>query len=660
MLIRPGRFAAIIRVLLFVAIFAIGSSAVRADSFQAARPDAPEFPAGVQWLNTDRPLSLRELRGKFVLLDFWTYCCINCMHIIPDLKKLEAKYPNELVVIGVHSAKFVNEKQSNNIREAILRYEIAHPVVNDSDMTIWSTWGVNSWPTIALIDPDGKVVGVKPGEGVFEPVDGVLKELIPKFDAQKKIDRKPIRFVLERDNKPKSVLSYPGKLAVDPKGGRLFFTDSNHNRVVVSSLAGAIQEVIGEGTPGLVDGGYATAKFFRPQGVTYDAARDALYVADTENHAVRKIDLKGKSVSTLAGNGKQAADYPPAGGVGPKIALSSPWDVLVAGDTLYVAMAGAHQLWTIDLRNLETYPFAGVGRENILDGPLRSANFAQPSGLTTDGTHLFVADSEVSAVREVGMKPSGVVETLIGQGLFEFGDVDGVYPTARLQHPIGIAYNPDDGLVYVADTYNHKIKRVDPKTKRLETVAGTGQRGLTDGPAKSAGLNEPEGLVWAGGKLYIADTNNHIIRVYHPADKTVTTLRLTNLDRLAKRSMPEFRGKEIRVAEQAVAPAATTIDITIQLPKGTKLNVEAPFSLTASSDKPDSVTVGTVSISKPAMTLSIPITAKAGQATVTIDFGLNYCAEGNEGLCYFKDIRAVIPLRVEPSGRQNALVVVVP
>src|SRR5690242_13678782 len=137
MLIRPGRFAAIIRVLLFVAIFAIGSSAVRADSFQAARPDAPEFPAGVQWLNTDRPLSLRELRGKFVLLDFWTYCCINCMHIIPDLKKLEAKYPNELVVIGVHSAKFVNEKQSNNIREAILRYEIAHPVVNDSDMTIW-------------------------------------------------------------------------------------------------------------------------------------------------------------------------------------------------------------------------------------------------------------------------------------------------------------------------------------------------------------------------------------------------------------------------------------------------------------------------------------------------------------------------------------------
>ncbi len=625
-----------------------------------ARPEAPEFPAGVQWLNTDRPLTLRELRGKFVVIDFWTYCCINCMHIIPDLKKLEAKYPNELVVIGVHSAKFKNERDSSNIREAILRYEIEHPVVNDSEMTVWNTWGSVSWPTVALIDPDGKVVGVKQGENIFDPVDAALTQLVPKFDAEKKINRKPLKLVLEKDNKPKSVLSYPGKLAVDSKGGRLFFTDSNHNRVVVSSASGAIQEVIGEGTPGLTDGDFTTAKFFRPQGICYDSVRDLLYVADTENHVIRKVDLKAKSVVTLAGSGKQALVYPPVGGVGRKVALSSPWDLLLRGDTLYIAMAGTHQIWTLNVNTLAAYPYAGTARENIVDGPLKSANLAQPSGITTDGKRLFVADSEVSAVRQVGIGSGGAVETLIGQGLFEFGDVDGSYPSARLQHPLGVAYNPADGWIYIADTYNHKIKRVDPKTKKLETVAGTGLRGLADGPAKSAGLNEPAGLAWMGTKLYITDTNNHMIRIYDPASQSLSTLKLTNLDRLTKKTMPQFRGKEVRVAEQAISGAATTLDITVELPKGTKFNVEAPFGVTAKSDKPDAVAIGPLNIAKASHVVSIPILPKSGQATITVDLTLNYCSEGNSGLCYFKEVRAIVPVRVEGGGRTNAIVTVAP
>jgi DNA-binding beta-propeller fold protein YncE len=374
---------------------------------------------------------------------------------------------------------------------------------------------------------------------------------------------------------------------------------------------------------------------------------------------VRKVDLKTRGVTTLAGNGKQSMDYPPSGGTGTATSLSSPWDVLLKGDTLYVAMAGTHQLWTINLSNLGAYPYAGSARENIVDGPLKTANFAQPSGLTSDGTRIYVADSEVSAIRQVNIG-KGAVDTLIGQGLFEFGDVDGSYPAARLQHPLGVAYNPTDGYVYVADTYNHKIKRIDPKTKKLETVAGTGQRGLADGPAKTAGLNEPAGLAWVGDKLYIADTNNHIIRVYHPDTKTLSTLKLTNLDRLAKKTMPQFHGKEIRIAEQTLSSAANTVDVTIELPKGTKLNPDAPFIVAATSDKPDAVTVGTFSFSKPSKTISIPITAKSGQATVTIDLTLNYCAEGNEGLCYFKEVRAVVPIKVEAGGRTNALVAVSP
>ncbi|HEX2869201.1 MAG TPA: thioredoxin-like domain-containing protein [Ignavibacteriales bacterium] len=129
--------------------------------------DAPEFPDGLDWLNVDHPIKLSDLRGKVVLLDFWTFCCINCMHIIPDLKKLEAKYPGELAVIGVHSAKFLSEQETGNIRQAILRYDIEHPVVNDKDFKIWTSYGANAWPTVVLIDPRGDVVGHHSGEGVY-------------------------------------------------------------------------------------------------------------------------------------------------------------------------------------------------------------------------------------------------------------------------------------------------------------------------------------------------------------------------------------------------------------------------------------------------------------------------------------------------------------
>src|SRR5579859_4163026 len=198
-----------------------------ADSPQG-RVAAPEFPTGLQWLNTDRPLTLKELRGKVVVIDFWTYCCINCMHIIPDLKKLEAKYRKELVVIGVHSAKFTNEKDTENIRQAIRRYEIEHPVINDKDLAVWNLYGANSWPTVLLIDPDGNVVGGKGGEGIFEPFDQAIAAVIKEFDAKGKINREPLKLSLEKDRAAKTVLSYPGKIAADPKGERLFISDSDN------------------------------------------------------------------------------------------------------------------------------------------------------------------------------------------------------------------------------------------------------------------------------------------------------------------------------------------------------------------------------------------------------------------------------------------------
>jgi DNA-binding beta-propeller fold protein YncE len=616
-----------------------------------SRHDAPELPATLDWLNTDKPLTLRDLRGKVVLLDFWTYCCINCIHIIPDLKKLEAKYPNELVVIGVHSAKFKNEKESENIRSAILRYEIEHPVINDKEFLVWQSYGAQAWPTLVVVDPDGKYIGYVSGEGNYEVLDQTIARLIKDFDAKKKLNRKPMKFALEKDNRPKSVLSYPGKIVADEKSGRLFFTDSNHNRVIVTSLTGEIQEVIGEGNIGLKDGDFLTAQFFRPQGIAFDAEKNILYVADTENHAVRKVDFVAKTVTTLAGNGKQKR-FPYTGGVGKNVELSSPWDVTLIEETLYVAMAGTHQLWTIEVKTGKAEPHAGSGAENIEDGVLSVAKLAQPSGITTDGKQLFFADSEVSAVRTADLKIGGMVGTLIGQGLFEFGDIDGKYPEARLQHPLGVAYK--DGYVYIADTYNHKIKRVDPKTQTLETVLGTGKRGMSDGKAKEATLNEPNGLTFAAGKWYIADTNNHIIRIFDPTSGDLSTLKFTGLEKLAKKNIPGFVGKEQRVATQEVSPDAKTLEITIQLPKGTKFNKEAPFRIQATSAAPNSVTVGSFDIKEAAEKLTIPISPKQGEATITVELSINYCASDNTGLCYFKEARLLIPVRVSPTGKRTA------
>ncbi len=490
--------------------------------------DAPEFPAELSWLNTDHAITVKELRGKVVLLDFWTYCCINCMHVIPDLKKLEAKYPRELVVIGVHSAKFENEKQTRNIREAIQRYEIEHPVINDNQFQVWRSYGARAWPTVVLVNPNGRIIGAHSGEGVFAVFDDIIRQTIEHFDAEKKIDRRPVRWKLEKELAGNSLLAFPGKIAADEKNGRLVFSDSNHNRIILATFEGKIVEVVGSGDHGLADGDFTAAKFFRPQGVCFDTEHPSLiFVADTENHAVRKIDLATRKVTTLAGNGQQARGYRDEG---KGVSLNSPWDLTLVKGKLFVAMAGSHQLWTIDPVTGDAKIFAGTGRENIFDGPLNEASLAQPSGIASDGQWLYFADSEVSAVRRADLNPGGQVQTLIGQGLFEFGDLDGVYPKARLQHPLGVALG--NGKVYVADTYNHKIKLIDPGQKQVATLIGTGKPGLKDGRFSEAQLNEPAGLCFASGKLFVADANNHAIRVCDLAAGTITTMQWKNPEKL--------------------------------------------------------------------------------------------------------------------------------
>ena len=616
---------------------------------EKARVRAPEITGGRGWLNTEKPLSIAALRGKFILLDFWTYGCINCIHIIPDLKKLEAKYPNQLVVIGVHSAKFKNEKETENIRHIILRYEIEHPVYNDADFNVWQSYGVRAWPTQVLIDPSGYVVGNASGEGNYDVIDNAIAQLLPEFRKRGELNEQPLSLVLERAKVGDLPLAFPGKIVADPNTDRLFIADSNHNRLVVTKLDGSLIETIGAGDAGAVDGPYDKASFYRPQGMALSG--DFLYVADTENHLIRRVNLKSRNVETIAGTGKQTMEYFKQGPAR-SVALSSPWDLQLVGETLYIAMAGPHQIWKLDLDKNEISTFAGSGREARLDGPLLDAGFAQPSGLATDGKNLYVADSESNIIRAIDLS-DGQVRTLVGGDLFEFGDVDATGNDVRLQHPLGLVSFGNKLLI--ADTYNHKIKELDPQKQRVSSLLGSGKPGQADG--SSPMFYEPGGLTIANGKLYVADTNNHAIRVVDLKTKETSTLRINGLTPPAKSmaSLAETGGPNAETlkvtAQQLRAGANGFLVINVDLPAGYHLNPSAPQRYTVSVDNEKSISLDQKTASRSAkdlkLPLRIPLTVSSnGLANLRAQVTLFYCREDNTGTCRIKTLVWEAPVEV--------------
>ena len=468
-----------------------------------------------------------------MVLDFWTYGCVNCMHILRDLKTLEQRFPDELVVVGIHSPKFTNEKDTENLRRILVRYEIEHPVANDAGHEIWRRYGVQAWPTRVIIDPAGNLVGTAMGEGNLEGFierhshgGAGVRPIDPEQRRQMADDRSaPLPLDLERKRHADRPLLYPGKVLADEASGRLFIADSNHNRIVVASLDGQLIETIGSGLQGDNDGIFPQARFYRPQGLALGSDGE-LYVADTENHQVRVVDFQARAVHTVAGTGKQGA-WSGEGGEAMRIDLNSPWDLALKTGILIIAMAGPHQIWVVDLLHDRAYPYAGTGEEARKDGAVNVATFAQPSGLALDGNTLYIADAEANIIRALELPPGNTVTTIAGGDLFQFGDDDGKGDAARLQHPLGVTVYA--GRVFIADTYNHKIKMLDPATRQVTTFAGTGVAGHVDGPARAAQFFEPGGLSAAGNTLYVADTNNHAIRTIDLATKEVGTLAITGL-----------------------------------------------------------------------------------------------------------------------------------
>jgi len=642
----------IIAITVMIALLIIpgcGDSTAQGDDAELldGQAPAPEFPSGMEWLNTDNPIKLSDLKGKLVLLDFWTFCCINCMHVIPDLTKLEHKYSQELVVIGVHSAKFTNERGAESIRQAILRYGIEHPVVNDKDFKIWNAYGARAWPTLVLINPNGQVVGSHSGEGAFDVFDPLIEKAVAYFDKKGELDRSEPDFALESEKAEESYLAFPGKIKADTDGNRLIITDSNNDRILIISEKGDIIEIIGSGERGSADGSFEEASFNRPQGTYLDG--NTLYIADTENHLIRSANLETREVTTLLGTGEQARAYNEPG-TGTEVALNSPWDVLVHNGTLYIAMAGSHQIWEADLKTFLFKPFAGSGREARIDGNRIDAALAQPSGLTSDGEKLYFTDSETSSIRWVELTPDGRVETVIGDDLFEFGDIDGPANVARLQHPLGIVWH--DGVLYVADTYNSKVKVIDPVNKTSGTYAGTGEHGNRDGAFDEAQFFEPGGITFLNGRLYIADTNNDKIRVLDMKSKTVSTLDVSKGSETVESSASdepegeeEFLGRTVTLSSKEIGPGEGKLIVKAVIPPDFKFPEGAPQYLVCRS-RDDSVIQPIVDEdAKAAYPMTIPVKTHSGETELIIEASLYICPK-HSNICTADNVQLTIPVMV--------------
>ena len=474
----------------------VGSGTLRmgkqAKMNDATRIRAPELPASLEWFNTEQPLTLASQRGKVVLLDFWSYCSINCMHVLPDLRYLEHKYPQNLTVIGIHSPKFENERVSEQVQKAINRNHIRHPVANDPQFQLWRAYGIKAWPSIIFIDPEGYVVGILRGEGRRKQLDELISKHIDAAEEKGILKHSPMPVKLQPEKA--STLSFPGKVLATRNN--LYIADSGRNRVLETYHDGKIKRVFGGSTGGMLDGKEDAAMFDNPQGMVI--VGDFLYVADTGNHSIRRIHLKSGEVMTLAGNGKQGRYVSDFFREPLDAELNSPWDLSYYEGNLYIAMAGQHQVWKMNLNHLAIERYAGSGREDIVDGALEHACFAQPSGIVTLGSHVFVVDSETSAVRDIEIN-RGVVSTVVGKGLFDFGDRGGIGREARLQHPMGITVDDERNALWIADTYNSKIKRIDVQTSEVSAFKFSYQ------------LNEPGGLSLFRDKMFIANTNDHQI-----------------------------------------------------------------------------------------------------------------------------------------------------
>ncbi|MDZ4091018.1 MAG: NHL domain-containing thioredoxin family protein [Arthrobacter sp.] len=560
---------------------------------------------GRNWLNTGgKTLDLESLRGKIVLLDFWTFCCINCLHVLDELRPLEQQYSDVLVTVGVHSPKFEHEADPVALAAAVERYEIRHPVLDDPELDTWKAYTARAWPTLVVIDPEGYIVAHLSGEGHADGLAVLIPELIAEHEAKGTLHRGDGPYVAPEPTS--GTLRFPGKALFLPDGrgvgsaseaGSWLVTDTGHHRLVeLSTDFQTVLATYGSGDKGHADGNAASARFNEPQGLVLlpeDVAAETGYdvvIADSVNHRLRGLSLADGSVRTLAGNGVQrlletgparvdeeGAAYGARLEADPlQVSLSSPWDVVWSTKlhAVVVAMAGVHQIFSFDPRSGAVSIIAGNGLEGLLDGPAEEAWFAQSSGLAEDADgNIWVADSETSALRKLVIGDGGAitVESAVGKGLFDFGFRDGEASEARLQHPLGVTVLPD-GSVAIADTYNGAVRRYDPASGTVSTLA----RGLSE---PSDVIVDHTHVAGAEPLLVVVEANKHQL-VYVPIPKEA--------QQVDEGAVQTHRPKS------PVAPGLLELAVRFTAPTGQKLDDRwgDPTQLKISSTPPELLLAG--------------------------------------------------------------------
>ena len=594
---------------------------------------APEL-SGDTWLGTETTqLGIESFRGRFLLLDFWTLCCVNCHHVLAELRELETTYADVLTVVGVHSPKFEHEKLADTVMQAIHRHDIHHPVLNDPDMTTWQAYGVRAWPTLVLVDPEGQIIATYSGEGHGHAIDALLQKLIPQHEDKGTLERGP--GVYKPVESPPGVFRQPGKVETIPAHYRQFFggadllvSDSAAHRLAAIHHT-APEDIVwtaGEGTRGARDGDLGSAQFCEPYGVAWVSQEDVhvlgyhLVVADTANHLLRGVNLESGQVTTLAGTGRQWMQLEPTDGPANEVSLTTPWDIILDGTMAIIAMAGDHRIWWCDLAKGEVGIFAGTSNEGLVDGAVAEAWFGQPSGLSGTADDFWVVDSETSALRRI---QGGRVDTVAGQGLYEFGHVDGSGDQALFQHPLGSVVLPD-GSIAIADSYNGAIRRYNPATNQVTTL----HRGLRE-PSDIAVVTDGDAT-----KLAVAESSaNRVVVLGLPADSV-------------------HQGEALRLvrAPIEVAPGQVAVTVIFEPPPGQKRDDRYGPStqLVVSSTPRQLLSDGTGNSVELNRTVTIADNTSSGVLHVQAK-GAS-CEDGEFAACHIHQQDWGIPIVVTPGG----------
>jgi Thioredoxin-like/NHL repeat len=453
-----------------------------------------EFPPGLEWVNTAQAPVAETLRGRVTLLYFWTFDCVNCLNLLADVAWLESRHHDGLCVVGVHTPRYAGQRDGAAVLKAVNRHHLRHPVASDPGFLLWQKLGVQAWPSVVLLDAQGRPAAIFTGEGHRHELDRRITDLLEDATTQDIRIYEPWPAVSRPE--PRLPLAFPSRVLATAQ--HLYIADTAHHRVIETTLEGNVLRQFGSGNAGYWDGRLVDCGLSSPQGLAL--GKDCLYIADTGNHAIRRVRLLSGDVDTVVGTGRAGRERPSQHPDPTAVSLCAPVDVAVLNEHVYFTVAGQQQVWDLDLTRRTLDILAGSGRFGLEDGSGIYASFAQPAGIAVMAHMLIVADAGAGAIRAVRLTDRQVT-TIVGAGPWEAGDAAGKRETVRLQHPQGVATDPR-GLVFVADSYNSKLKAINLKSGETRSFSLPYQ------------FQEPEGISSTPGALWVANTNAHeIVRV---------------------------------------------------------------------------------------------------------------------------------------------------